>query len=183
MINTHVWQPGCFTKPSVLSRCAWTLGVLSGVVLFRWREEENIQIVFSGIRHGSFYQGWSDDVTYPVSPQDIQLITAVSPYYIWLFRLHLSFITEEIIWEIMTHCSLGLFFFFFTPVHFLWLESAPISNQCITKANFDSSAAHLNSHHLDCKFVLKMWEKYFSDLLSDLNLRLFSKLYFILCKL
>lgn len=33
-----------------------------------------------------------------MSPQDIQLITAVSPYYVWQFRLHLSPITKKIIW-------------------------------------------------------------------------------------
>lgn len=174
MINTHVWQPGCFTKLSVLSRCDWTLGVLSGVVLFRWREEENIQIVFSRIRRGFFYQGWSDDVTYPVSLQNIQLITAVSPYYIWLFRLHLSSITKKIIWEIMTHCSLGLFGFFFfhsSPFSVTWIC---IFKPVYYKDKFWLLSSPFKSYHFVCKFVLKIWEKYnFSP-----NL-----LHFTLCKL
>lgn len=130
-------RPGCCTKLPlcVLSRCDRTPGVLSGVVLFRRPERGTFKFHLVEYDLSWFLLSGTEAV---MSPQDIQLIMAVSPYYVRQFRLHLSPITKKIIWG----NNDPLIFFFLPPP--------------VLQSILPASKSVFKLHHLVCKFALKI---------------------------
>lgn len=108
----------------------------------------NIQIAFSGKRY--VLVSFSSGTGAVMSPQDIQLITAVSPYYVWQFRLHLIPITKKIIWGNNDPLI------FFSPLPAL---------QSILPA----SKSVLELHHSVCKVVLQISKCFFLNRLTKKN--------------